>query len=243
MNAVAIAPTAFRGHTQQAGKLVLYEQMVTAIAECAKIDEIKDIRDKAMALEMYHRQAQNFEAEREAANVRLRAERRAGELLKELARTSLQEAAVAGGRAKSALSTAATRQEKCGTEILPPQSPYAAALEEHGISRQKAHRYQALANVPAQVFEDALAGPEKPTAVRVMARAKVREAGDPVPEIKSEALWLWGRLRDFENKNYFKISPTRLLAGMTSGMQADVLRLAPLVSDFLSALEAANEPA
>lgn len=32
------------------------------------------------------RQARNLEAERQAANVRLRAERRAGELLKELAR-------------------------------------------------------------------------------------------------------------------------------------------------------------
>lgn len=235
MNAVALAPTAFRGHTQQAGKLVLYDQMVTAIAECARIDEIKDIRDKAMALEMYHKQAQNFEAEREAANVRLRAERRAGELLKELARADSGAARNPNGRAGKPVSQPVT--------LVPEKSPYATALEENGISRQKAHRYQALANVPTDVFEEALSGPEKPTAIRVVARAKVREAGQEEPDLGSESLWLWGRLRDFENKGFFRLNPHRVLNGMTDAMRSDVLRLAPIVSDFLASLEARHEPA
>jgi hypothetical protein len=43
--------------------------------------EIKDIRDKALALEPYSRQARNTEAERQACEIRLRAERKAGQLL------------------------------------------------------------------------------------------------------------------------------------------------------------------
>lgn len=222
------------GATENARKpLVLYEAMVSAIAECARIDEIKDIRDKAMALEMYHRQANNFEAEREAANVRLRAERRAGELLRDLARAKVPNPLGAGGKSGKIV----------GSNDATQQSAYAAALEDHGISRQTAHRYQALAAVPEKVFEDALSGPEKPTAVRVVARAKLREAADPVPVMSTEALWLWGRLRDFENKGYFVMRPAQLFGGMTDGMREDVLRLAPLVSGFLSSLEARHEPA
>ena len=40
----------------------------------------KDIRDKARAIEVYARQARNVEAERRACEIRLRAERRCGQL-------------------------------------------------------------------------------------------------------------------------------------------------------------------
>lgn len=42
-------------HTSHAG-LALYERMCSAIAECVAVDEAKDIRDKALALEAYYRQ-------------------------------------------------------------------------------------------------------------------------------------------------------------------------------------------
>lgn len=228
-NAVAVIPV-----SKPAGpKLVLYDHMVTAIAECAKIDEVKDIRDKAIALEMYHRQAQNFEAEREAANVRLRAERRVGELLKDLARAPSPNPHGAGGKAGKVVAS----------HVATQQSPYAEALESNGISRQKAHRYQRLADVPEQVFEEALSGPEKPSAVRVAAFAKVRAAADPIPDFTTEALWFWGRLRDMENKGYLTVSPRKLFSGMTDAMASDVRRLVPLVREFLETVEVYHEPA
>jgi len=63
--------------------LILYDRMITSIALCQKTDQVKNIRDKALALEHYARQATNVDAERQAINVRVRAERRAGELLPE----------------------------------------------------------------------------------------------------------------------------------------------------------------
>ncbi len=68
---------------QQPG-LVRYQAMCKAIADCHSVDEVKGLRDKAKALEVYAQQAQNFEAERKACEIRIRAERRAGELLREM---------------------------------------------------------------------------------------------------------------------------------------------------------------
>jgi hypothetical protein len=48
------------------------------------VDEVKDIHDRAAALECYFRQARNIEAERQCYEIRLRAERKAGELLSQM---------------------------------------------------------------------------------------------------------------------------------------------------------------
>jgi hypothetical protein len=228
---------------QTAPGLALYERMCSAIAECVAVDEAKDIRDKALALEAYYRQARNLDAEREAANVRLRAERRVGELLKDLARATPEEAGQLGGFAKAGASPEATRQTSISEQAMATgPSPYASALRDHGISRQTAHKFQALANIPEADFERALKAPEKPSTKGVIARATVREP-TPAPRVPDDALWLWGRLRDFERDGYFSADPSRLLRQMTDAMRADVLRLAPLVADFLNNLEPEHEPA
>jgi hypothetical protein len=56
--------------------LLRYDAMCRAIEAAYKVDEVKDIRDQAIALETYARQAHNVEAERQACEIRLRAERK-----------------------------------------------------------------------------------------------------------------------------------------------------------------------
>ena len=51
------------------GELVRYDAMCSAIAAAYEVDEVKDIRDKAIALEVYARQARNTEAERQACEI------------------------------------------------------------------------------------------------------------------------------------------------------------------------------
>jgi len=45
-------------------ELVRYDTMCTAIAECYRVDEAKEIRDRAVAFQAYAKQALNMEAER-----------------------------------------------------------------------------------------------------------------------------------------------------------------------------------
>jgi hypothetical protein len=57
--------------------------MCSAIAAALEVDEVKEIRDKARAIEVYARQAPNTEAETKACEIQLRAERRCGQLLRD----------------------------------------------------------------------------------------------------------------------------------------------------------------
>ena len=60
---------------------LILDRAARALAKC-NVDEAKSIRDKAQALKVYARQAkQSATMERQCAMIRLRAERRIGQLL------------------------------------------------------------------------------------------------------------------------------------------------------------------
>jgi hypothetical protein len=127
--------------------LVRYDTMCSAIAAAYKVDEVKDIRDRAAALEHYSRQAHNVEAERQCCEIRLRAERKAGQLLAQIDKLK--------GR--------------------PGKASDVTRLSDLGISHDQSSQWQRLAAVPQPEFEAALAGPEKPTTNGII-HAAFREA-------------------------------------------------------------------
>jgi hypothetical protein len=204
--------------------IVAYDSMCKWIAQSENLADCKDIADKSAALKEYARRIKNTEAERRASNVRLIAERRYGELLKQLARTDTSK----GGDVRSATHR--------GKPI--ERSPYARALADTGVSIQAASRYQALARVPKTVFDEAILDPQaKPTI-----RSLIQKVRDPQPKMPDDSLWIWGRMRDFERDGYSIKSVTVLLDAMTETMRADVARIAPLMQEFFNQLaEATNE--
>jgi hypothetical protein len=143
------------------GELILYDAMVSAIVACHRTDEVKAIHDKALALESYARMAKDAASERRAREIRIRAERRAGELLAAIPRQR-------GDRAMRKSAPAGPIK----------QSVYEQELARVGISRSTATKYAKLATVPADEFERALAQPD--------ASSRMVRAHAPKPEPKPE---------------------------------------------------------
>lgn len=113
-------------------QLVRYEQAVRALAACKAVDEVKSWADKAAAMQAYGRMAKDKTMEVDAAEIRIRAERRLGEMI------AAQKAAT--GLAKPGPKSVVTND----------RSP---TLADAGISKDLSSRAQKLAAVPEAEFE------------------------------------------------------------------------------------------
>lgn len=112
-------------------ELSLLSESLRLLAEAKTIDEVKNIRDKAEALRMYvKQQGESLEIQNVAAEIKIRAERRAGWLLAEMPKNV----------------GAATRLHDATT----PSPP---SLEDLGIDKFQSHRWQKIATVPEDDFE------------------------------------------------------------------------------------------
>jgi len=120
-------------------ELIRYEAACRALYEAKSVDEVKDMRDKAAALKAYARQAKNRQLEIDAAEIRMRAERRIGELM-EYQRETV-------GLAKGGKPYQSTGSQS---------DPVAPTLSEAGIDKHLADRARKMAAVPEEKFEAAL---------------------------------------------------------------------------------------
>ena len=196
--------------------LVRYHEMRNAIAECHAVDEVKDIRDKALALEEYARQANDTDLERQVHDIRVRAEQRAGELLRIMPKVK----GAPGNQHTGPLA----RDEGSKT------------LGDIGISYDQSSLWQKLAAVPKDEFEEALGNPlTLATAAHIVAAHEARNA--PPEErtipVDPDALWLWGRLQDFDRKGLLARDPSEVCATMLEHMEETTRELAPIVAKWL----------
>jgi hypothetical protein len=115
--------------------LVKFETAKSALAEARTVDEVKDIRDKAEAMRAYARMANDVQLELDAAELRLRAERRLGVMLA---------AEKASGRLPSG------RPKKYSdSEYL--------SLHDLGVDPKLSSRSQNISTIPKPMFEAAIA--------------------------------------------------------------------------------------
>jgi len=113
-------------------KLVKYDAAIKALALATRFDDVKSIRDKAVAMEAYAAQAKDSVLIERAVDIRIRAEVRAGELLIDMAKS--------GERPKGR-----------------KKESHVATLSDLGINKTQSSRWQRLAKMPGGAREKLIA--------------------------------------------------------------------------------------
>ena len=156
----------------------------------------------------------NKEAERRAREIPLRAERKAGKLLRAMKK--------AKGGAQPGIGRAGGMRSDGPT-----------ALRDLGISKEQSSNWQKLAEVPEDEFEAALVDPTQTPSTTGIIRSAEEQKQLPRASVGADALWLWGRLLDFERHGLIAREPSDVLLTMTQEMLDDTHTLAPRVATWL----------
>ena len=153
----------------QGTSLARYDAACRALAEARSVDEVKDIRDQAVAMAAYARQAKNRDLEADAVEIRMRATRK----LDELRRAQKETVGLAkGGGGKHGRKRVVEKP----------------TLESQGIDKNLAHDARVLGALSEKEFEDAVADARSfaSRAFKAVVSAAAIEqqrakAGEPIP--------------------------------------------------------------
>ena len=168
--------------------LVQYDAARKALQAAHSVDEVRDIKDKAEAVRAYARQAGDTEMANWAVEIKLRAERRAGEIIAEMKAANLL--AEAGDIEKQ-------RERRTGS------STSVKTLKDLGISRNQSANWQWFAEIPEEKFEAAIA--KVKTESELLTRAVVLRK--LFPKEKLSSYWWkesWNGMPEFIQKDLLK---------------------------------------
>jgi N6-adenosine-specific RNA methylase IME4 len=147
--------------------LVRYDAACRALAEARSVDEVKDIRDKAIAMQVYAKQAKNRELEADAVEIRMRATRR----LDHLRQAQKEEIGLSTG----------TRMIGTSAGLPITRRDDRPSLASQGIDKNLAHQARVLGALSDDKFEEAVADARNEV-TRAFARAVARS--EPIEIIK-----------------------------------------------------------
>jgi protein gp37 len=180
-----------------------YSAAKVALAQCAKIDECKDWADKAKALAVYAKIAEDETLENDAKRIRARAVRRAGQILKEIDRPKQ------GGRPPKQNGSGAATVSRRRRD------------EQAGLSKDQQIQAEHVANLSEEQFERQVESPKPPT-IEALAKqgvqqrnAAAKRRGDDV------SLEQWKKLSTAEQRELLepRMSNARLNRQETPGIE------------------------
>ena len=169
--------------------LVKYEAAKHAIAAAKAVDEVKQIHDVSAAMQAYARQAKDRQLEVDASEIRIRAERRLGEMI----RAQKDGPGLADG------GDAMRARYSIGTEV--ETRPTLAAV---GIDKKLSSRSQAIASIPEDAFEETLAEHrEEQQAVTAKTMEKLARKG-------KEVAWNYDPVRGSSAMDFARLATRQL---------------------------------
>jgi hypothetical protein len=144
--------------TPASSGLQAFEKAKAALADCRRVDEAKEIRDKAAGMAAYAKMANDHSLEADAIEIRMRATRRVDELI------NAQAASVGLNRGTI----------RRGLENNPRDER--PTLDSQGIDKNLANEARKLGAMSANEFEDAVERRRNNVAKRKLAPASKRPA-------------------------------------------------------------------
>jgi len=183
-------------------ELVRYDNACRAIAEAKTVDEVKEVRDEAARMKLYAKQAKNRALEADAAAIRMRAERRVGQMM-EAQKKSVGLAK--GGKPHQ-------RKQKSTGGSKPPVKP---TLAEAGIDKDLAKQARKLASLDDKQFEKAVDDTRKAVQEatdRVIKKipAVVEHRATPSADAANISLEAWKALPESERLSLLATPPAKV---------------------------------
>ena len=176
-----------------------YESACKAIAECVRIDELKDLADRQAALASYAKQAKDDSMMRLAQRIQLRAVRRCGELLKQIPDTN-RGRPVNSGDTRPNLDgwIPGTGTSEPSLEGWLPGYTRSKAATDAGMTEHGKKNAIRVASVSPDEFEAAVQSDTPPTVTALAERGKVSRALEPpVPAHPAQVAQAMRLLREF----------------------------------------------
>ena len=150
--------------------LAKYNEAKRALSVAVNIDEVKDIRDKAEAMRLYALQAKDRVLIDQATEIRMRAERRAGELLRDLEKN------------KGARGSGSNQHELRSHDATTPR------LADLGLNKSQSSRWQQLAGIARDDFEDLVAKAQQKASAAVDRAQQPKPKSKPKPKPKPKSM-------------------------------------------------------
>jgi hypothetical protein len=156
--------------SDRAQVIVCLEAACRAIAEARDVRDVKEIRDQAMAVGHYARERNlGKQLMTDAAEIKIRAERRMGELLKVMPKAK-------GGQP----------YQKATPSTLEGVAPTLASL---GVTEQDSHRCQRMAKLDDKAFETHIAETRADPKGELTTAGVLREVAKQSPPVKPPKSW------------------------------------------------------
>lgn len=127
------------------------------------------------------------------------------------------------------------------TDLIPEEKKVPTP-QDIGLSGKDIHEARRLRDAEAAdpgVIERTVNGMvergEEPT--RANLKREIMSKPEPKKVMDQRALWIWGRMKDFERDGVLSAAPEMLLSEMTEPMRQDMRRLLPMVRAYLEQME------
>jgi hypothetical protein len=169
-------------------RLPVLQQVDRALAAATSVAQVKHIHDVAVAMAAYARQANDRDREADAAEIRMKAVRRLGEMIQ------AQKATV--GLAQGAREPGTKRGT---TQVIGKP----ASLAEAGIGKNLAHQARTLAKMPEPVFRQAVQDKRQAVVVGRTTGPTTKKAVQPKRVTAFDLLELWMRLPAECRRHFF----------------------------------------